>query len=103
MEKTKEFITARLREYETKLHESDSKVINLVNDGIVMKQKIKDLEESHEVDQKELGFKEKQVKLLSNELKMNRNKIENSKNEMKNLLESCLDVKLLFERLDLNI
>jgi len=93
----------RLREFEKKLHESDSKVIKLVDEGIFLRQKLKDLEDIRNNDHKELAFKERQVKALGGELKQARNKIENLKNEMKELLESCLDMKILFERLDLNV
>lgn len=92
-----------MREFERKMHESDSKVIKLVDDGIVLRQKIKEMEESRANDQKDLAFKERQVKALGGELKAARAKVEGLKNEIKELLESCLDVKILFERLDLGV
>lgn len=92
-----------MREFETKMHESDSKVIKLVDDGIVLRQKIKELEENRANDQKDLAFKDRQVKALGGELKGARVKVEALKNEIKELLESCLDVKILFERLDLGV
>ena len=92
-----------MREHEKKLHESDSKVLKLVDEGMVLRQRLKELEECREIDQKDMGFKEKQVKALGGELKQARVKIENLKKETKELLESFLDVKLLFERLDLNV
>lgn len=70
---------------------------------IVFKERIKESEEIREVDQKEINFKERQVKILGLELKQERSKNEIMRNETKELLESCLDVKLLFERLDLKI
>jgi len=103
IKKTKEFIKSRLREHEKKLHENDLKILKLVDEGIVLRQRLKQLEECRQLDQKDMGFKEKQVKVLGGELKQARIKIENMKKETKDLLESFLDVKLLFERLDLNV
>lgn len=101
--KTKEFISQRLREFEKKLHESDSKVIKLVDEAIVLRQRLKENEEARSNDLKDLALKERQVKVLGSELKQARIKIEGLKNELKEMIESCLDIKILFERLDLNL
>lgn len=101
--KNKEFFSNRVREIEMKLHESDSKVLKLVDEKIVLTQKIKDCEELIENDKKDIFLKEKQLKILANELKQSKILITNLKNQINELLENCLDVKLLFERLDLGV
>lgn len=101
--KNKEFFSNRVREIEMKLHESDSKVLKLVDEKIVLTQKIKECEELIENDKKDIFLKEKQLKILANELKQSKFIISNLKNQINELLENCLDVKLLFERLDLGV
>lgn len=88
---------------EKKLHESDSKVLKLLNEKIVLSQNIKDDQEEVANLKKDLILKEKHLKVLASELKQAKLQINSLKNEIKELVDNCLDVKLLFERLDLNI
>lgn len=88
---------------EKKLHESDSKVLKLLDEKIILTQNIRDDQEEIANLKKDFILKEKHLKVLASELKQAKLQINSLKNEIKELIDNCLDVKLLFERLDLNI